>query len=90
MYIPCYLSSQEFSKIPGSISIKDFDYYNKELPAPTSLTFSLLKQYNTFLRLSNYITAYSQFLFSSIYNDDLKILRLNVTQDNQTLSLIHI
>jgi hypothetical protein len=82
MYIPCYISVQDFSKIPGSI--KDFDYYNKELPAPTSLTFSLLKQYNTFLRLSNYITAYSQFLFSTIYSDDLKILRLNITQDNQS------
>lgn len=84
MYIPCYISSQEFNKIKGSITIKEYDYYNKELPAPTTLTFSLLKQYNTFLRLSNYITAYSQFLFSSIYNDDLKIFRLNVTQDNQS------
>ena len=84
MYIPCYISVQEFSKIPGSVSIKEFDYYTKELPAPTSLTFSLLKQYNTFLRLSNYIIAYSQFLFSTIYNDDLKIFRLNVTQDNQS------
>ncbi len=84
MYIPCNISVQDFSKLPGSVSVKDFDYYNKELPAPTSLTFSLLKQYNTFLRLSNYITAYSQFLFSSIYNDDLKIMRLNVTQDNQS------
>jgi hypothetical protein len=79
MYIPCNISVKDFK-----VSLKDYDYHNKELPAPTSLTFSLLKQYNTFLRLSNYITSYSYFLFSSIYNDELKVMKLNVTQDNQS------
>jgi hypothetical protein len=85
MYIPCDISLQEFSKLSGTV--KEYNYYNKELPAPSTLTFSILNQYNTFLRLSNYITAYSQFLLSSNYIDDLKIYRLNSTPENQSKNI---
>jgi hypothetical protein len=80
MYVPCDISVNEFSKIPGSTSIKDF-ISTKELPAPTSLTFSLLNQYNSFLRLSNFIISYSQFLFSHLFQDDLKMLNFKKSQE---------
>ena len=83
MYIPISININEFSKLSGATSIKDFNINKKELPAPTSLTFSILKQYTSFLRLSNYITAYSQYLFSNLYNDELKVMRLVVTPENQ-------
>ncbi len=81
MYIPCDISISDFSKIPGSTTVKDYEI-SKELPAPTSLTFSLLNQYNSFLRLSNYIISYSQFLFSNLYQDELKMLNLNTNQES--------
>jgi hypothetical protein len=78
MYIPC--KDIKFS----STLVKDFDTLNKELPAPTNLTFSILNQYNSFLKLSNYVTAYSQYIFSKLYTEDLKVLQMLVTQKNQS------
>jgi len=83
MYIPVSIKINDFSKLSGATLIKNFNINKKELPAPTSLTFSILKQYTSLLRLSNYITAYAQYLFSTLYTDDLKVMRLVVTQENQ-------
>ena len=75
MYIPCNIKTPEFSKLPGSTSIKEYDN-KKELPAPSSLTFSILSQYNSFLKISNSIISYSLFLFSNLFQYELKNLFL--------------
>ncbi len=75
MYIPCDIKTSDFSTIPGSTSIKEYDN-KKELPAPSSLTFSILNQYNTFLKTSNSIISYSLFLFSNFFQYEMKNLFL--------------
>jgi hypothetical protein len=75
MYIPCDMRTSEFSKLPGSTNIKEYDN-KKELPAPSSLTFSILNQYNTFLKTSNSIISYSLFLFSNFFQYEMKNLFL--------------
>lgn len=80
MYVPCDISNSEFSKLPGSTNVKEYDR-RKELPAPTSLTFSILEQYNSFLKISNSIISYSMFLFSNLFQYEMKNLFL--TKDEQ-------
>jgi hypothetical protein len=80
MYVPCDISNSEFSRLPGSTNVKEYDR-RKELPAPTSLTFSILEQYNSFLKISNSIISYSLFLFSNLFQYEMKNLFL--TKDEQ-------
>jgi hypothetical protein len=80
MYVPCDISNSEFSKLPGSTNVREYDS-KKELPAPTSLTFSILQQYNSFLKISNSIISYSMFLFSNLFQYEMKNLFL--TKDEQ-------
>lgn len=80
MYVPCDISTSDFSKLPGSTNIKEYDR-KKELPAPTSLTFSILQQYNSFLKISNSIISYSMFLFSNLFQYEMKNLFL--TKDEE-------
>jgi hypothetical protein len=75
MYIPCNEKTDEFLKLPGSTIIKEYDS-KKELPAPSSLTFSILNQYNLFLKISNSIISYSMFLFSNLFQYEMKNLFL--------------
>lgn len=81
MYIPCDISTSEFSKLPGSTNIKEYDR-KKEFPAPTSLTFSILQQYNSFLKISNSIISYSMFLFSNLFQYEMKNLFLTKNEED--------
>jgi hypothetical protein len=80
MYVPCDISTSDFSKLPGSTNVREYDR-KKELPAPTSLTFSILQQYNSFLKISNSIISYSLFLFSNLFQYEMKNLFL--TKDEE-------
>ena len=64
-----------------NIKVKKYDLVNNEYLAPNKLSYSLLKDYNKFLRVSNFITSYCLFLFSNLYNDDLKIITTSSTSD---------
>ncbi len=76
MYIPCINTlSSDFSKLPGSTNIKEYDS-KKELPAPSTLTFSILNQYNSFLKISNSIISFSMYLFSHLFQYEMKNLFL--------------
>ena len=66
LYIPVVATE---SKEDG---LQIYDLSMNEYLAPSTLSFSLVKQYNTFLKLSNFITSNCLFLFSNLFNERLK------------------
>jgi hypothetical protein len=59
-----------------------YDLKNLEYPYPNSLSFSLLKQYNNFKQLSNFIISNALFLYSQLYSEDLELIQFISKTDN--------
>jgi len=82
IYIPVKSKPENYLSESSTLPLmKRFDVKRNEYPYPNNLSFSLLKQYNSYKRLSNFITSYCLYLFSHLYNDELRVLRFISTTD---------
>jgi hypothetical protein len=82
IYIPVKVNPEEYLTDKSKLlNIRNFDINNNEYPYPNSVSFSLLKQYNSYKRLSNFVSAYCLYLLSHLYNDELRVLRFISTTD---------